>query len=97
MWTQDTKQFNKQTQLLLNINCTNQTTYQTEDSNHIKFLVEVYHLGQLYLNLKDQDVQYDVLVSNEPTKKKALTYLFETKHLTYISKIIKSLNNVISA
>lgn len=35
-----------------------------EDSNHTKFLVGVYHLDQLYLNLKDQDVQYDVLVSN---------------------------------
>lgn len=35
-----------------------------EDSNQIKFLEGVYHLGQLYLNLKDQDVQYDVPVSN---------------------------------
>lgn len=42
----------------------NCSTYQMEDSNHIKFLVGVYHLGQLYLNLKDQDVQYDVPVSN---------------------------------
>lgn len=45
-----------------------------EDNNHIKFPEEVYHLGQLYSNLKDQDVQYDVLVSNWPTNKKAQTY-----------------------
>lgn len=61
-----------------------------EDNNHIKFLVGVYHLGRLYLNLKDQDVQYGVLVSNWPTnkKKKALTYLFETRQQIYISKYI---------
>lgn len=50
-----------------------------EDNNHIKFLVEVYHLDHLYLNLKDQGVQYDVLVSNWRTNKKAQTYLFKTK------------------
>lgn len=41
-----------------------------EDNNHIKSPVGVYHLGQLYLNLKDQDVQCDVLESNWPTNKK---------------------------
>lgn len=56
-----------------------------EDNNHIKFPVGVYHLGQLYLNLKDQGVQCDVLVSNWPTKKKkkAQTYLFKTNVILY--------------
>ncbi|KAE9537632.1 hypothetical protein AGLY_006655, partial [Aphis glycines] len=44
--------------LMYNANC---TTYQMEGSNHIKSLGAVYHLGRLYLNLKDQGVQYDVL------------------------------------
>lgn len=61
---------------MYNTNC---NTYQMEDNNHIKFLEGVYHLGQLYLNLKDQDVQYDVLVSNwAKNKKKAQTYLCKT-------------------
>lgn len=54
-----------------------------EDSNHIKFPVEVYHLGQLYLNLKDQGVQYDVLVSNWQTKKKKHKHLFKTNVILY--------------
>lgn len=47
------------------------------DNNHIKSPGGIYHLGQLYLNLKDQDVQYDVLVSNWQTnKKKKSTNIF---------------------
>jgi len=51
-----------------------------EDNNHIKSPEEVCHLDQLYLNLKDQDVQYDVLESSWPKtkQKKAQTYLLET-------------------
>jgi hypothetical protein len=51
-------------------------TYQMEDNNHIKSLVEVYHLGHLYLNLKDQGVQYDVLVSNWQTNKKKHKHIY---------------------
>lgn len=50
-----------------------------EDNNHIKSPVGVYRLGQLYLNLKDQDVQYDVLVSNWQTNKKKHKH-FYLKH-----------------
>lgn len=64
-----------------------------EGSNHIKSLGAVYHLGRLYLNLKDQGVQYDVLVSNGTTnKKKAQTYLFKTNKQFILVKIKNHIN-----
>lgn len=72
------------------LNC---ITYQKEDNNHIKSPVEVYHLDQLYLNLKDQDVQYDVLVSSRQKKKKKHKHIYFKQTSNFVSniKILKQL------
>jgi len=57
-----------------------------EDSNHIISLEVIYHLGRLYLNLKDQGVQYDVLVSNRTTNKKKHKHFYLKQHTINISK-----------